>query len=99
MPWPSFLATETLIRFEQVSGLACLLRGFGVLRSSLNEAYQGPRRLCRLLDAKLFGLSHGKSWVAIIEDTIRQEQPFPQDWLEQRVCYVYDEPIIEGVTL
>ncbi len=35
------LATETPIRFEQVSGLARLLRGFGVLRSSLNEAYQG----------------------------------------------------------
>jgi len=63
MPWLSFLATETPIRFEQVSGLACLLRGFGVLRSSLNEAYQGPRRLCRLLDAKIFGLSHGKSWL------------------------------------
>ncbi|WP_165671520.1 hypothetical protein [Metapseudomonas otitidis] len=51
------------------------------------------------MDAKLFGLSHGKSWVTIIEDTIRQEQPFPQDWLGQRVCYVYDEPIIESVTL
>ena len=37
--------------------------------------------------------------VTIIEDTIRQEQPFPQDWLGQRVSYVYDEPIIEGVTL
>lgn len=85
------LATETPIHFEQVNGLARLLRGFAVLRSSLNEAYQGQRRLCSLLEAKLCGLSHGKSWVATIEDTIRQEQPFPQAWLGQRVCYVYDE--------
>ncbi|MDA3297927.1 hypothetical protein KKQ60_28955 [Pseudomonas aeruginosa] len=93
------LATETPIRFEQVSGLARLLRGFGVLRASLNEAYQGQRRLCSLLEAKLFGLSHGKSWVATIEDTIRQEQPFPQAWLGQRVCYVYDESVTEDATL
>ena len=84
------LATETPARFEQVSGLARLLRGFGVLRSSLNEGYQGQRRLCSLLEAKLCGLSHGKSWVATIEDTIRQEQPFPQAWIGQHVCYVYD---------
>jgi len=83
------LATETPIHFEQVSGLARLLRGFGVLRSSLNESYQGQRRLCNLLEAKLSGLLHGKSWIATIEDTIRQEQPFPQAWLGQRVCYVY----------
>lgn len=89
------LATETPIHFEQVSGLARLLRGFGVLRSSLNESYQGQRRLCSLLEAKLFGLSHGKSWVATIEDTIRQEQPFPQAWLGQRVCYVYGETLSE----
>lgn len=93
------LATETPIRFEQVSGLARLLRGFGVLRSSLNEAYQGQRRLCSLLEAKRCGLSHGKSWVATIEDTIRQEQPFPQAWLGQRVCYVYDESVTEDATL
>ncbi|CAD2260656.1 TPA: DnaB-like helicase N-terminal domain-containing protein [Pseudomonas aeruginosa] len=93
------LATETPIRFEQVSGLARLLRGFGVLRSSLNESYQGQRRLCSLLEAKFFGLSHGKSWVATIEDTIRQEQPFPQAWLGQRVCYVYDECIGGDATL
>ncbi|MEX5448463.1 DnaB-like helicase N-terminal domain-containing protein [Stutzerimonas stutzeri] len=93
------LATETPIRFEQVSGLARLLRGFGVLRSSLNEAYQGQRRLCSLLEAKFFGLSHGKSWVATIEDTIRQEQAFPQTWLGQRVCYVYDESVTEDATL
>ena len=93
------LATETPIRFEQVSGLARLLRGFGVLRSSLNEAYQGQRRLCSLLDAKRDGLSHGKSWIATIEDTIRQEQPFLQAWLGQRVCYVYDESVTEDATL
>lgn len=92
-------ATETPIRFEQVSGLARLLRGFGVLRSSLNEAYQGQRRLCSLLDAKRDGLSHGKSWIATIEDTIRQEQPFLQAWLGQRVCYVYDESVTEDATL
>lgn len=90
------LATETPIHFEQVSGLARLLRGFGVLRSSLNEVYQGQRRLCSLLEAKLCGLSHGRSWVATIEDTIRQEQPFPQAWLGQRVCYVYDESVYPG---
>ncbi|ELF1012287.1 MULTISPECIES: DnaB-like helicase N-terminal domain-containing protein [Pseudomonadaceae] len=93
--WLGQLATETPIRFDQVSGLARLLRGFGVLRSSLNESYQGQRRLCSLLEAKLSGLSHGKSWVATIEDTIRQEQPFPQAWLGQRVCYIYDEPVSE----
>lgn len=93
------LATETPIRFDQVSGLARLLRGFGVLRSSLNEAYQGQRRLCSLLEAKRCGLSHGKSWVATIEDTIRLEQPFPQAWLGQRVCYVYDESVTEDSTL
>ncbi|MFN3769396.1 MAG: DnaB-like helicase N-terminal domain-containing protein [Ectopseudomonas guguanensis] len=93
------LAMETPVRFEQVSGLARLLRGFGVLRSSLNEAYPGQRRLCSLLEAKLCGLSHGKSWVATIEDTIRQEQPFPQAWLGQRVCYVYDESVTEDATL
>lgn len=93
------LATETPIRFEQVSGLARLLRGFGVLRSSLNEAYQGQHRLCSLLDAKRDGLSHGKSWIATIEDTIRQEQPFLQAWLGQRVCYVYDESVTEDATL
>lgn len=92
------LATETPIRFEQVSGLARLLRGFGVLRSSLNEAYQGQRRLCSLLEAKLCGFSHGKSWVATIEDAIRQKQPFPQDWLGQRICYVYDEPVTEDAS-
>lgn len=97
--WLGQLATETPIRFEQVGGLARLLRGFAVLRSSLNEAYQGQRRLCRLLDAKLFGLSHGKSWVATIEDTIRQEQPFPQDWLGQRVCYIYDAAVSEHALL
>ncbi|NMY53050.1 DnaB-like helicase N-terminal domain-containing protein [Pseudomonas sp. WS 5011] len=93
------LATETPIRFEQVRGLARLLRGFGVLRSSLNEAYQCQRRLCSLLEAKRDGLSHGKSWVATIEDRIRQEQPFPQSWIGQRVCYVYDESVTEGATL
>jgi|GEM_PF-1312357 len=93
------LAAETPIRFEQVSGLARLLRCFGVLRSSLNEAYQGQRRLYSLLEAKRDGLSHGKSWIATIEDTIRQEQPFPQAWLGQRVCYVYDESVTEDATL
>lgn len=93
------LATETPIRFEQVRGLARLLRGFGVLRSSLSEAYQCQRRLCSLLEAKRDGLSHGKSWVATIEDRIRQEQPFPQSWIGQRVCYVYDESVTEGATL
>lgn len=84
------LALGTPIHHEQVSGLARLLRGFGVLRSSLNP-YQEQRRLCSLLEAKLFGWSHGKSWIATVEDSIRQEMTFPQAWLGQRICYVYDE--------
>jgi len=77
------------IGHEQVSGLARLLRGFGILRSSLN-LHQGQRRLCSLLEAKAFGWSHGKSWIATVEDSIRQDMALPQTWLGQRVCYVYD---------
>lgn len=77
------------IGHEQVNGLARLLRGFSVLRSSLNQ-HQGQRKLCSLLEAKACGWSHGKSWIATVEDSIRQDMAFPQTWLGQRVCYVYD---------
>nr|WP_322941219.1 hypothetical protein [Pseudomonas sp. s4] len=47
----------------------------------------------------LIRLDPADALAATIEDTIRQEQPFPQAWLGQRVCYVHDESVTEDASL
>ncbi|KRV02460.1 replicative DNA helicase [Pseudomonas aeruginosa] len=87
------LATSTPIRRGQVAGLSRLLRGFGLLRSSLGPR-QRQRAVCSLLAAKANGWPHGKSWVATIEDLVRNDLIMPGELLGQRVCYVYGKEAV-----
>lgn len=87
------MASSTPIRHGQVAGITRLLRGFGLLRSSLGPR-QRRRAVCSLLAAKANGWPHGRSWVATIEDIVRNGLNMPGELLGQRVCYVYGEEAV-----
>lgn len=87
------MVTSSPIRHGQVAGLTRMLRGLGLLRSSLGPR-QRQRAVCGLLAAKANSWPHGRSWIATIEDLVRNGRSMPGELLGQRVCYVYGEKTV-----
>jgi len=90
--------TTPLNQPQQLGGLARMIHGLGMLRSSLAPR-QNRRAVCSLLAAKANGWPHGKSWIVSVEDLARGRQVIPRELLGQRACYVYGDkatsPLLE----